>query len=192
MSMLQLWTTTSVGSSWTPQIPTGLTATIIDDTHIDISWVNIAKEGDGTKLERSTDGITFSALFTNAAGVAIYHDTVTVGVVYFYRIYAYKGTVNSGYSSIYTVQTTHTVLADVFTGSTIDGSKWTETDPDNIISQNGQLILLSTSSNSTQLRNNIKSIASISNGIAVMQGKVTWSADSGVNYSGIYLYKDVQ
>jgi hypothetical protein len=186
-------TSNSSSRAWTPQIPTGLTATVIDDTHIDLSWTNVDTKGTGTYLQRSTDNITFSALSTNALGVAIYHDTVTVGVIYYYRVCSYKALVSSAWSTVVRGQSTHVVFTDAFTGNTIDTNKWTVTNPDSKISQNNVLTIAAGGSNTTLFRNNLMSVATVANGVTLVQSNVTWTGTfAGEAVAGLYLYKDSQ
>lgn len=82
----------SSGSSWTPRVPTGLTATVISDVQIDLAWTNIDTKGDGVSIERSLDNITFTEIATVALGVSTYSNTgLTENTTYYYRVKSYKG-----------------------------------------------------------------------------------------------------
>lgn len=77
--------------SWTPQIPTDLTLTVISDTSIQLDWVNVDTTGDGVSIERSTDGVAYSEIDTVALGVDTFTDTgLSAGTLYYYRIRAFK------------------------------------------------------------------------------------------------------
>lgn len=84
------------------------------------------------------------------------------------------------------------LLKDNFAGTTIDIAKWTETDPNSVISQNNNLILtLTHASNKAEFVNNLISVPSIASGIAVVQGHLTWTGSSNQEaIGGIYLYAD--
>jgi peptidoglycan/xylan/chitin deacetylase (PgdA/CDA1 family) len=92
----------SLPSNWTPQNPTGLTATVISDTQNNLLWTNVDTKGDGVKIERSIHNAnTYSEIGSVSIGVSIYRDkTALVNTYYDYRIRAYKGSIHSGYSSI--------------------------------------------------------------------------------------------
>jgi hypothetical protein len=88
----------------TPGSPTGLTATNVgsgrsyNDGRIDLSWTAPSNNGGsaitGYRIERSTDGSTFSVLVANTGSTSTsYSNTgLTSGQIYYYRVYA----INSG------------------------------------------------------------------------------------------------
>lgn len=84
------------------------------------------------------------------------------------------------------------LLQDNFTGTTIDTGKWTETDTNGLVSQNNALILSNPHTALTSdFSNMVKSVASISSGVAVAQANITWTTDSSQEaLGGLYLYKD--
>lgn len=87
-----------------PGSPTGLTATNVgsgrsyNDGRIDLSWTAPSNNGGsaitGYRIERSTDGSTFSVLVANTGSTSTsYSNTgLTSGQIYYYRVYA----INSG------------------------------------------------------------------------------------------------
>ncbi|HZS74515.1 MAG TPA: fibronectin type III domain-containing protein, partial [Candidatus Nitrosotalea sp.] len=78
----------------TPQSPTGLVATIVSSSQINLSWTAPNDDGGspitGYKIERSTNGGTFSVLVSNTANTATsFSDTsLTANTTYTYRVSA--------------------------------------------------------------------------------------------------------
>ncbi len=71
-----------------PSAPTGLTATPVTGTEIDLSWTDVNGEI-GYKVQRSTDNINFTQIGTTAANVTTYPDTTVSGTTtYYYRVIA--------------------------------------------------------------------------------------------------------
>jgi Zn-dependent metalloprotease len=84
-----------------PASPTGLTATAFSPSRIDLAWTDNATNETGYKVERSTDGITFTQFVTLAANATSYSNTgLTAATRFSYRVRANDGTVNSGYSNV--------------------------------------------------------------------------------------------
>lgn len=68
-----------------------LTATVVDDDRIDLSWTNVSNEdaSPGYTIERSPDGSSWSALTTKAANVTTHSDTgLSPSTHYYYRVKA--------------------------------------------------------------------------------------------------------
>ena len=82
--------------------PSGLSATAVSQTQIDLSWTDNSDDEDGFKIERSPDGTTgWTQIATVGAGVTSYSDTsLTCDQTYYYRVRAYNANGNSGYSNI--------------------------------------------------------------------------------------------
>ena len=91
--------TVSVGTSL--GAPTGLTATAISDSQINLSWIDHATAETGFKIERKTgSGGTYAQIATVGANVTSYSDTgLSAGTTYFYRVRANNSTSNSSYSN---------------------------------------------------------------------------------------------
>lgn len=89
------------------QAPGGLSApsglNVVRDggyTRMLLSWTDNSTGEDGFKIERSTDGSSWSQITTVGAGVTTYIDTGrTRGQIYYYRVRAYQGANNSAYSN---------------------------------------------------------------------------------------------
>jgi hypothetical protein len=72
-----------------PAAPSGLAATAISTSQINLSWVNNANNQTGFEIDRSTDGVNFSPLTTVGAAATTYSDnTVAAGTTYYYRVEA--------------------------------------------------------------------------------------------------------
>lgn len=82
--------------------PTTLVATAASTTQINLTWVDNATNETGYKVERSTDGITFSEIAASLpANTSTYTDNgLLSGTLYFYRVRAFNGSINSPYSNI--------------------------------------------------------------------------------------------
>ncbi len=83
-----------------PDAPSGLAATPISSTQIDLSWTDVANET-GYKIERKTGaGGTYSQIATVGAGVVTYSNTgLTPNTTYYYRIRATNAGGDSPYSN---------------------------------------------------------------------------------------------
>lgn len=80
--------------------PKPLTATVASQTQIDLEWEDNSTGEDGFKIERSTNGTTWSQIDTVGADVTTYSDTGALcSTTYYYRVRAYLGTSNSAYSN---------------------------------------------------------------------------------------------
>ncbi len=72
-----------------PAAPSGLAATITSATQVDLAWTDNSTDETGFRIERSTDGTTFTTLGTVGAGVTASSDaTVASGSTYYYRVIA--------------------------------------------------------------------------------------------------------
>jgi FtsP/CotA-like multicopper oxidase with cupredoxin domain len=84
-----------------PSAPSGLSATAVSSSAIDLSWNDNLGDEDGFDIERSLDGLSFSLLATVNAGVTTYQDTgLAASTTYSYRVSAYNGSGNSAWSNV--------------------------------------------------------------------------------------------
>ena len=83
-----------------PKAPTGLTATAVSTTRIDLSWTDDDTSQTGYTVERSEDGTTWTLVATiNDPNTTVCSDTGrTEGTLYYYRVQATNAVGNSGYS----------------------------------------------------------------------------------------------
>ena len=80
--------------------PTNLTATAAGSRRIDLTWSDNSSAETGFRIYRSGNGVSFSKIATVGAGVTSYSNTrLRTGKTYYYRVRAYAGTTNSGYSN---------------------------------------------------------------------------------------------
>jgi transcriptional regulator CtsR len=82
-----------------PNSPSSLIAIPISSSQIDLSWQDNSTDETGFKIERKTGSGTYYQIATVAAGVTSYANTrLSASTEYFYRVRAYKSTLNSDYS----------------------------------------------------------------------------------------------
>jgi Zn-dependent metalloprotease len=95
-----------------PAAPSGLTATSVSPSRIDLAWVDNSTYEQGFRLERSTDGINFAQLTSPGANATSYSNTsLAAGTLYYYRLRAYDGPNNSAYSNLASATTQAPPLA---------------------------------------------------------------------------------
>jgi hypothetical protein len=74
-----------------PAAPTGLTATGLDGSAIDLAWTDNSTVEDGYELRRSTDGVTFGAVASVPSNSTTYRDgSVSENTTYWYIVRAKK------------------------------------------------------------------------------------------------------
>jgi titin len=94
-----------------PAPPSNLVATAVSPSRIELAWTDASTYEQGFRLERSTDGVNFTLLVSPAANATTYPNTSLIaGQTYTYRIRAYDGANNSGYSNV-AAATTETLAA---------------------------------------------------------------------------------
>ncbi|HZL38097.1 MAG TPA: Ig-like domain-containing protein, partial [Tepidisphaeraceae bacterium] len=79
--------------AWTPPAaPSGLTATSVSSSEIDLAWSSASIAATQLEVQRSTDGVTFNTIATLDALAIGYRDmTCTESVHYWYRVLATDG-----------------------------------------------------------------------------------------------------
>lgn len=82
-----------------PTAPTSLSSVAVGSATINLSWTDNSSDETGFKVERSTDGSTWSQIATVGAGVTSYTDSNLYGGTYYYRVRAYNDNGNSAYSN---------------------------------------------------------------------------------------------
>ena len=115
-----------------PAAPSGLVATPISSTRIDLVWVDNATYEQGFKVERSTDGVSFTQIAVLGQNAAAFSSTgLLAGQTYTFRVRAYEGANDSGYSNTASATTTSgpaapsNLSATAITSSRID-LVWTD------------------------------------------------------------------
>ena len=82
------------------------TAAAASKSQINLKWADRSGDETGFKVERSTDGVTFTQLATLAANSTSYASTgLSGGKKYHYRVRAYNANGNSSYTSVVTATT---------------------------------------------------------------------------------------
>lgn len=95
----RMWAAGASGAVLPPDAPSGLSATAIDSGQIDLAWTDESADETGFKIQRSTDGVTFTDLDTAAAEAESYSDTTcAANTRYWYKVCA----TNAGGDSAYT------------------------------------------------------------------------------------------
>jgi titin len=130
-----------------PPAPTNLTATAVSSGQVNLAWTDNASNEDGFRIERSTDGVTFTEVTTVAANAVSYADTsVSPAATYYYRVRAYNSAGDSDYTNVSSATTPDVspiapshLVATAISISRIDLS-WT----DNSANETGFQILRST------------------------------------------------
>jgi len=65
-----------------------------------LTWSDNSSSETGFRIYRSGNGVSFSKIATVGAGVTSFSNTrLRRGKTYYYRVRAYAGTTNSGYSN---------------------------------------------------------------------------------------------
>jgi acid phosphatase type 7 len=81
--------------------PSGLTAVAVAKNRINLAWTDNSTNESGFKIERSTNGTSFTQIATVAANVKTYASTGLKGNrIYYYRVRAYNASGNSAYSNV--------------------------------------------------------------------------------------------
>ena len=89
-----------------PAAPSGLTATAVSSSRIQLTWTDNSGNETGFRIQRSTNGVIFTTIATVGAGVTSYTSTgLQANRRYWYRVRAYNGTGNSAYSNTASART---------------------------------------------------------------------------------------
>ena len=89
-----------------PDAPSNLTATVASSTSIKLMWVDNSSYESGYRVERSTDGVTWTQVATAPANATSWTNYfLTAHTTYFYRVRAYEGSTNGDYSTVVSAAT---------------------------------------------------------------------------------------
>ncbi|MDQ5840288.1 MAG: fibronectin type III domain-containing protein, partial [Chloroflexota bacterium] len=104
--------TTLVGA---PAAPSGLSATAISSSRIDLSWVDNSPNESGFKIERNVAGGAWAQVATSAANANSYSNSgLLASTAYSYRVRAYNTAGDSAYSNTASATTPASVGAHVW------------------------------------------------------------------------------
>ena len=167
-----------------PAAPSGLSATPVSSSQINLSWTDSSTNEDGFKIERCTGAgcSNFAQIATVGAGIQAYSNTgLTTSTAYSYRVRAYNTGGHSGYSNtaIATTQAAQppappAVLTATATSSSQINLKWT----DNSNNETGFRIERCTGSTCT----NFSQIATVGAGVQAY-------SNTGLTASTAYSYR---
>ena len=83
-----------------PNAPSGLTATAISYSQINLSWTDNSSDESGFRVESSTDNVNFTQFISVGANVTTASNTgLSPSTTYYYRVRAYNASANSAYSA---------------------------------------------------------------------------------------------
>jgi len=84
-----------------PNPPSGLTATAVSTSQINLAWSDNSSNETGFKIERSTDNITFAQITTVGTNVTSYSNTgLAAATKYYYRVSSYNSAGTSAPSAV--------------------------------------------------------------------------------------------
>jgi predicted phage tail protein len=84
-----------------PTAPTGLMTSGVTSTTVSLSWTDASSNETGFKIERSTDGASFSQIGTTAQNATTFTNSgLTPGAKYYYRVRASNVAGDSSYSNV--------------------------------------------------------------------------------------------
>jgi len=89
-----------------PAAPGALKATAASKSQINLTWADNSSNETGFKVERSTDGVTYTQLATLAVNSTSYASTsLSAGKKYYFRVSAYNANGNSAYTAVVSATT---------------------------------------------------------------------------------------
>lgn len=104
--------TTYTTEPLTPYSPSILQATSVSSSQINLSWNDNSDNETGFSIERSTDNSNYGQITTASANATSYNNTgLAPNTTYYYRVRAYNGSGNSGYSNTSSATTGNVVPA---------------------------------------------------------------------------------
>src|SRR5205807_118223 len=127
-----------VCSTSAPAAPSNLTAAAASASQINLTWTDNANNDTGIKIERSTDGSTFTQIATVAANVTAYNNTgLAANTQYYYRVRATNVTGDSAYSNVVTSITAAPLAPSGLTAAAVATSQINLSWTNNAVNQAG-------------------------------------------------------
>lgn len=103
----QIDTYTLSRATTAPAAPSNLAANTFSTSQINLNWTDNSANEDGFKVERSTDNVNFTEIATVGPNINAYSNTgLQQSTTYYYRVNAFKGAEDSGYSNVASATTT--------------------------------------------------------------------------------------
>lgn len=132
-----------------PSAPTGFSATVTSSTQIALAWTDAAANEERFRIDRSTNGSTWTQLTITEPNATSATDVVAAtSVPYYYRIRSENSFGNSSYSSI--ASSIAGQVVSVGSGNWSSSSTWTggavPTSSDNVTIESGHTVVLDASS----------------------------------------------
>ncbi len=91
----------STAATSAPPAPSGLTATGVSSSQINLTWTNNATNQNGFTIQRSLDGTTFTTIATVGAGITSYSVTgLSASTTYYFQVNAYNPVGTSAFSNM--------------------------------------------------------------------------------------------
>ncbi len=162
-----------------PYAPTNLVSAAASSSQINLTWNDNSTNETGFLIERSGDNITFSQIASVTAGTTSYSSTgLSSGTTYYFRVRAYNGIGNSGYSNTSSAMT-YDVLPAAPSGLTATAASssqinlsWTDN------STNEACFIIQRSGNGTDFSQ-----------VTTVGANVTSFSDTGLAASTTYYYR---
>ncbi|HEY4491896.1 MAG TPA: fibronectin type III domain-containing protein, partial [Acidobacteriota bacterium] len=89
-----------------PAAPSNLIASAVSKSQINLSWLDNSNNEQGFRIERSTNGNSFTLIATVGSGVTSFANTgLKANKTYYYRVRAYNSAGNSAYSNVASAKT---------------------------------------------------------------------------------------
>src|SRR5207244_871517 len=176
-----------------PASPTNLRAVAASSSQINLSWTDNSNNETGFKIERSSDGKTFTQISTVNVNVTTYPDSgLAASTKYYYRILAYSDGGNSAYSN--TAQATTTTPTPSPTPTPTPTPTPPPSAPTNLAAIAGsptQLNLSCADNSSNEIGFNVERSAdgTTFTQVATVGANVASYSDSGLTSGSTYFYR---
>lgn len=105
--LLGILFSTLVRGQTLPSTPSNLMATAVAFNQINLAWSDTSTNEDGFRIERSTNGVSFTQIAQVASNIVSYRNTgLFPGKTYIYRVRAFNTAGNSNFSNVSNATTT--------------------------------------------------------------------------------------
>jgi gliding motility-associated-like protein len=187
-----------------PLTPTQLVTTFAIDSVVGLQWVDRSYNETGFRLERSTDGVSFSVIDSLPANTTVFNDSADLwpATKYYYRIAAFNAQSMSGYSNMDSATTTGAnsppVLTQVLVGQDICSNTAEYTfninglvpGPHNELTQSLSVTSVGADSANARFFSNFSFVPAVNNGVATFMVKGSGAGTYGDTAIVIVTIKD--